>query len=125
VVVIGLVISAVGILVVLGVWLVDPVPVRRWLGLEKPPPPEPHYTQALQIEQLRADPNVARVLPPDGVPLQWTVIEDRGRLEAQGWRPLCVIDGGEIRRRSYESAAGPRESVLLLKRPQPSEEPAD
>ena len=30
-----------GLLVSLAVWLFHPGPVRRWLRLEKPPPPDP------------------------------------------------------------------------------------
>ncbi len=107
-------VGIVALLVSVLIWLFDPSPIRRRLGLEKPPPPLPYYVVGSQIDSLRKDPIVAPVLPADQSRLHWVLDERRARAIAEGSSPLLTQAGGEIRLRSYDPG-GNRDGVLMIR----------
>lgn len=64
-------------------WLFNPSPIRRRLGLEKPLPPPPYYVAGSQLDHLRQDPIVAPVLPADLSRLHWVLVLRPGRCQGQ------------------------------------------
>jgi hypothetical protein len=98
-------------------WLFNPSPIRRWLGLEKPPPLPPYYVAGSQVDKLRRDPLVAPVLPADESRLRWVLDGRQARAIAEGFSPLLTEAGEEIRLRS-QGSNGDTDSVLMMARPQ-------
>lgn len=52
----GIIVPALGILAAVLLWIFKPEPVRRLLGLESPPEPEPHPLTGIQMQNFRDDP---------------------------------------------------------------------
>jgi len=90
-------------------WLFNPSPIRRRLGLEKPPPPPPYCVRRAQIDGLRKDPVIAPVLPGDDSRLHWVENGQRERATMEGSSPLLTQAGAEIRLRSFGG-----DSVLMM-----------
>lgn len=84
-------------------WLFNPAPLRRLLGLEKPAPPPPVYAAGMQDELMRLNREIDEVLTPEIVPLtSWVSVDIVETEIAKGKRPLTTRIGSEIRCQARE-----------------------
>lgn len=97
-------------------WLFNPAPLRRRLGLEAPPAPPPHFTAGTDIAILRRDPVVAAVIPSDpDRRLAWEHTDVIATAKARGFQPLLTPDGAEIRHGRVVGPGKATELVLMIR----------
>ena len=97
-------------------WLLNPAPLRRRLGLEARPAPPPHFTAGTDIAILRRDPVVAVVIPSDpDRRLAWEHADVIATAKAKGMRPLLTPDGAGIRHGRVVGPGKVTELVLMVR----------